>query len=179
MEMSRFWLWLGLLIVALGERLWFDLGPNVELIMVTAVVAAVYLGKSWGLGLAMLVLAISDMVLGNSKIMLFTWTGFGLIGWLGGSLRRWQGWKRVGAGGVFGLAGAMFFYIYTNFGVWLIGNLYPRTWQGLVECYWMGLPFLRVHAVSSGLLVLLGMGVVELVRRFAGIGFLKIVNTKN
>jgi len=168
----------GLLTLALVERLWFDLGPNVELVMVAAVLAAVYLGKEWGLAVAVIALAISDMFLGNTRIMLFTWSAFGLIGWLGSKVGRWQGRERVLAGAGFGLIGALFFYVYTNFGVWLIGGLYPRTWQGLVECYRMGLPFLKLHAVSSMLLVPLGLGLVELARRSAEIGFLRIVNTK-
>jgi len=67
----------------------------------------------------------------------------------------------MGAG--YGLVGALFFYFYTNFGVWLIGNLYPHTFSGLINCYMMGLPFLRLQAVGS--MVFLG-STISLIKLF-------------
>jgi hypothetical protein len=150
--------------LAVSERLWFDLGPNVELVMLSSLLAGIYLGRRWGVAVALLALALSDMVLGNTAIMIFTWSAFAIIGFFTANLRRWQGLKRVGSGAVFSLGAALFFYLYTNFGVWLIGGLYPKTWAGLKECYWMGLPFLRIHAFSSLLLLSGGLGLIELVR---------------
>lgn len=147
--MKKLSLSLLLVLVAVGERIWFDLGPNVELVMVTSVLATILLGRKWGVGVAFLSLMISDLVIGNSAIFIFTWSAFGLIAlashWLKDKAWYW--------GGAYGLAGALFFFIYTNFGVWLIGNWYPHTLSGLVRCYLMGLPFLKLHAVSSMLLL--------------------------
>lgn len=154
---------LGLLLLALGERLWFDMGPNVELVMVSSVLAAVYLGRSWGVMVALLALALSDLVLGNTVIMIFTWSAFGLIAWLGRQIGQWQGGKRVLLGAGYGAAGAMFFYLYTNFGVWLVGNLYPLSLAGLMQSYIMGLPFLKIHVVSSVLLLSGGFALAELI----------------
>jgi len=69
----------------------------------------------------------------------------------------------MGAG--YGLVGALFFYFYTNFGVWLIGNLYPHTFSGLIQSYVMGLPFLRLHAVGSVLLLSGSMVLIEIVNK--------------
>lgn len=146
-----------LILVAVSERLWFDLGANVELVMTVSVIASIYLGRKWGVMVAVLALMISDLVIGNTAILIFTWSAFGLIAAGGGWLKQWQGMKRSLAGAGYGLLGALWFYFYTNFGVWLIGGLYPHTWQGLVGCYWMGLPFLKLHAVSS--MILIGGGV--------------------
>ena len=67
----------------------------------------------------------------------------------------------MGAG--YGLVGALFFYFYTNFGVWLIGNWYPHTLAGLIQSYVMGLPFLKLHAVSSMLLLGGTLSIIKLV----------------
>lgn len=142
-----------LILTAVSERLWFDLGANVELVMTASVIASIYLGRRWGVMVAVLALMVSDLVIGNTSILIFTWSAFGLIAAGGGWLKQWQGRKRSLAGAGYGLLGALWFYFYTNFGVWLIGGLYPHTWQGLVRCYWMGLPFLKLHAVSSVLLL--------------------------
>lgn len=138
-----------LVLMAVSERIWFDLGPNVELVMTASVLGTILLGRKWGVGIALLSLIISDLVIGNSGIFVFTWSAFGLIA-AGSSWLKNKGWQW---GGVYGLAGALFFYGYTNFGVWLIGGLYPHTLAGLMRSYWLGLPFLKIHAVSSMLLL--------------------------
>ncbi len=148
----------GLLIaLAVSERLWFDLGPNIELVMTASVLASIYLGRHWGVGVALISLAISDLVIGNTMIMIFTWSAFALIAFGGKMIKG----PLMGAG--YGLAGALFFYFYTNFGVWLIGNLYPHTFSGLIQSYVMGLPFLRLQAVGS--MVFLG-STISLIKLF-------------
>ncbi len=143
--------------MAVSERLWFDLGPNIELVMTAGVLASIYLGRRWGVGVALISLAISDLVIGNTMIMIFTWSAFALIAFGGKMIKG----PLMGAG--YGLAGALFFYFYTNFGVWLIGNLYPHTFGGLIQSYVMGLPFLRLQAVGS--MVFLG-STISLIKLF-------------
>ena len=46
------------------------------------------------------------------------------------------------------LLSSLVFFIVTNFGVWVMG-WYPPTLAGLVNCYIMGLPFLRDFTVST------------------------------
>lgn len=145
--------------MAVAERLWWDLGPNVELIMTASVLAGMYLGRKWGVGVALISLVISDLVLGNTLIMIFTWSAFTLI--VLGS--RWIKGRSIRAG-FYGLASALFFYFYTNFGVWLIGGLYPHTLAGLLRSYVMGLPFLRLHAVTSVLFLTAGVSLIEIIR---------------
>lgn len=142
--MKNLFISLGLIFLAVAERLWLDLGPNVELVTLMSVLASVYLGRRWGVAVALVALIISDLILGNTLIMLFTWSAFVLIAWGGQQVRH-----SPARAGIYGLLAALFFYLYTNFGVWLIGGLYPKTWLGLVECYLMGLPFFKIHAVSS------------------------------
>lgn len=152
-----------LVAVAISERLWFDLGPNVELVTVAGVLAGVLLGRRWGFMVVLIIMALTDLVIGNTVIMVFTWSVLGLIGWGGEYLRKWQGLKRVVAGGGYGLIAAVGFYLFTNFGVWLVGNLYPLTLAGLLRSYWMGVPFFRVHLLSSIVTVMGGLAAVELV----------------
>ncbi len=151
--MSKILIFLGLLIIALVERLWLDLGPNIELVMVTSVLASMYLGRKWGAGLAVLTLFLSDLIIGNTAIMIFTWSAFMMIGWGGKWIKKWHGDKQILVAGVYGLISALWFYFYTNFGVWLMTSMYEKTFSGLIKCYTMALPFLRLHAVSNMFLV--------------------------
>lgn len=157
--MKKLSLSLILIFMAAAERLWWDLGPNVELVMTVSVLAGMYLGRKWGIGVALISLAVSDLVLGNTLIMIFTWSAFAVIASGGGLIKR----QPIRAG-IYGLASALFFYFYTNFGVWLIGGLYPHTLAGLLRSYVMGLPFLRLHAVTSVLFLTVGVSLIEIIR---------------
>ncbi len=44
--------------------------------------------------------------------------------------------------GVMAGSSLLFFFV-TNFAVWLLTDLYPKTWQGLILCYVAALPFFR------------------------------------
>jgi hypothetical protein len=52
-----------------------------------------------------------------------------------------------------GLAGALFFFVFSNFAVWLGGGGWghPKTWQGLIATYADGLPFLRSSLTGTWL----------------------------
>ena len=41
------------------------------------------------------------------------------------------------------MSGSLVFFVVTNLGVWLVGDLYPRTLDGLVTCYIAAIPFFR------------------------------------
>jgi hypothetical protein len=53
-------------------------------------------------------------------------------------------------GGASLLAGLQFF-VATNFADWLLGTEYPKTLTGLLQCYWLGIPFFR-NTVAGDLL---------------------------
>ena len=47
------------------------------------------------------------------------------------------------------IAGSLLFFMLTNFAVWAFGTLYPRTWEGLVQCYVAALPFLDKTVIGD------------------------------
>jgi len=85
----------------------------------------------------------SDLVLGNALTgtMVIVYGCFLIAARLGKWLGRQRTWART-ALAAFG--GSLLFYIATNFAVWIEpGGLYPHTGQGLLECYWLAVPFFR------------------------------------
>ncbi len=90
-------------------------------------------------------LAASDLVLGHEFTALSIVVYAAMLG--GAALGRWLGSRRTWLKtGFAALAGSLFFFVVTNFAVWLIGHgqsLYPRTLEGLIDCYAAALPFLR------------------------------------
>jgi hypothetical protein len=93
---------------------------------------------SWWLPLAVMIA--SDYMIGFYDGILFTWLGFLLVALFGTTLRGQSNWFRVPFGA---LGGAVIFFLVSNFGVWLMGNMYPLTLSGLAKCYEMALPFFR------------------------------------
>jgi hypothetical protein len=47
------------------------------------------------------------------------------------------------------LAGALQFFILTNFAVWALTPWYAKTWVGLVECYLAALPFFQYQLLGD------------------------------
>lgn len=118
---------------------------NVEPFTAMSLLAGSMLGGGYALTVPLSMVAVSDMVIGNTSIMFFTWSAWAIIGLLGTVLR-----KRKAPTAVFslwltgvGVVSSFFFFLWTNFGVWLVDGMYPHTFHGLMQSYVMGLPFLR------------------------------------
>jgi hypothetical protein len=139
------------------------LWPNVELLTATAFLAAGLLRNRLAALAPLAVVAASDLTIGNTRILLFTWSAWAIIG-VGSLLTRGaRGRRRVGAALGFGVGGTAFFFVWTNFGVWAIEGMYPHTWAGLVACYTAGVPFLRPQLIANLVLVPVAALVVALV----------------
>jgi hypothetical protein len=83
---------------------------------------------------------LSDLVLGFYAITPVVYGSFAMITCLGLLLRRRQTvWRLAGAS----VAAAVLFFVVTNFGVWALDDLYPKTLPGLAECYATAIPFFR------------------------------------
>jgi len=71
-----------------------------------------------------------------------------------------------------GTAATLVFFVLSNFGVWMEGWLYPRTFAGLIQAYLMGLPFWERQLQANLLLVPVGFvlwhQLSELVARWFG-----------
>ncbi|MFC8921621.1 DUF6580 family putative transport protein [Cellulosimicrobium sp. NPDC057127] len=159
--LRRWWrpaLVVGLVLLAVVWRLVrADLGapPNLELVTAATFAATLLLRSRWAFVVPLAVTVVSDVVLGNTTIALFTWSAWLVVG-LGSLLARdTSGWRRVGAGAAFGVAGSLWFFLWTNFGVWLQsrGTWYAPGVDGLVASYVAGLPFLRTMLLGNLVLV--------------------------
>jgi hypothetical protein len=74
------------------------------------------------------------------------------------------------------LAGAIQFFVVTNFGSWL--HFYERSWTGLVSCYVAGLPFFRSTLMGDAFYVLVFFGGFEFAKsRFPAMQRSGIVRT--
>lgn len=126
--------------------------PNFEIITALALVSAFYLGRTWGLVVPLSVMAITDVAIGNNPILLFTWSAFAMIAIFGMIFKKLDikssKYQVLGLTGV-GVISSVFFFLYTNFGWWLMTNMYAHNLDGLIQAYIMGLPFFKNNLVGN------------------------------
>lgn len=163
----------GLVVLAVGTRWLFwktAFAPNVEFVTMATLLAAYYFGRRFTFLVPLTIMFVSDLLIGNTMIFLFTWSAFLLAGLAGALLRRRSNEKTiVGATTLTGLGFALFFFLWTNFGVWVLGDLYPQTWAGLMQSYVMAIPFLKLHLVSTLVFVPVGFTIAEAIRQRLGV----------
>jgi hypothetical protein len=98
-----------------------------------------------------------------SWIMTSPWPGFVLVAVIGWSLRKRITWARVvGAS----LAGAVVFFLASNFTFWMTGVSYPVTASGLRTCFIQAIPFFRNTVLGDLIYSGVFFGAYELVRRY-------------
>lgn len=162
---KKIFILLTLISVALVERLWFDLGDNVELVTLAALVASFYLGKKQSFIVTLTILAISDIFLGNTSIALFTWTGYAAIVFGASFIKSFAQtpFKKIIAATGAGIIASVWFYLWTNFGVWFLDSwgMYANDITGLTASYINGLPFLRNQLVGNFIIIPLVFLVIE------------------
>jgi hypothetical protein len=143
----------------------YSFAPNLELVTVGAVLAAIALGASWAIIVPLAAIIISDLIIGNSSIFIFTWGSFALIG--AGSILlaklNKQPKKQLLASAGFAVAGSFTFFIITNLGVWLQG-WYPATIAGLTACFTLAIPFYRTMLIGNLIIVPVSVSIYQLVR---------------
>jgi hypothetical protein len=104
-------------------------------------------GQRRMLWVPVLFLALSDILLNRYVYalpmewdQLITWAWYAAIVFLGTRLKDRQ--KPLWLAGA-SLASSISFFLVSNFAVWIYSNLYPKTWDGLMASYTLGLPFFR------------------------------------
>lgn len=146
-RITRFRLAITLLLIALGiaARL-LPHEPNFVPIGAIALFGGAVLGWRTALWLPLVIMVSTDWVIGFHSTMWFVWAGFALISLFGAYLQRTSLLTRIGLGA---LGSGSIFFVVSNFGVWLVGGLYPPTLQGLIECFYMALPFFRTSLLAD------------------------------
>jgi len=143
----------------------FGIAPNLELITVASVLAAIIIGWKAAVIVPISSIILSDLIIGNSSIFVFTWSSFALIG-IGALLLRKLNNKpksQIIFSLGFAVASSFAFFVITNFGVWAQG-WYPATLAGLINCYAVALPFYRTMLIGNMIIVPIAISVWQLAK---------------
>ncbi|MDB5184976.1 MAG: hypothetical protein JWN38_784 [Candidatus Saccharibacteria bacterium] len=119
---------------------------NFAPITAIALFGGAVLPKKVAVWVPLVAMMVSDAFIGFYQLMPLIWACYLLI-----ALASSQ-WLRSGnlyTGVTLTAAASIFFFVITNFGVWLTSGMYSHTWSGLVSCYTLALPFFRNTFLSD------------------------------
>lgn len=140
-----------LISIGIVTRTIFHIGPNVEFVTACSLTAGWFLQEkkfSWVVPFGIMV--ITDFLIGNSIIFIFTWSAF-LCAPL---FSRYINARHLYISATdAGICFTLFFFLWTNFGVVVTSNMYPKTIQGLGLSYVNGLPFLFNQLIGNMVIV--------------------------
>jgi hypothetical protein len=111
---------------------------NFTAIGAMALFGGAYFSKRMSLIIPIAALVLSDLVLGFHVTMVFVYGAFMLTVLIGWTLSEK---KTVFKVGTLSLVTSSLFFLITNFGVWMMQDMYPKNAAGLVECYVAAIPF--------------------------------------
>ena len=112
----------------------------------SAIAIGFYLPALFGLKFLLVSLTayiLSDLVIGTHELILFTWGSLILVGIVSKYFKNIY-LRMLGV-----TIACLIFYLVSNFGVWLLSDLYASDPSGLILCYIMGLPFLQNSLIGT------------------------------
>ena len=123
------------------------------IIAVISIISGILLGGYYTFMVPFSVMMVTELILGNTLIFLFTWSGFVLLGIIGYLIKskRSLTFRNLPTFLGAGIGGVIIYDIWTNFGCWL--GWYPHSFNGLITCYTVSLPFLFWHLLSTTILL--------------------------
>lgn len=145
MKLSQLILVIGLVFVAIFSR-WLPHPANFTAVgAVALLIGSVFRTRGWVLLLPVIMMLVSDLALGFHASMGYVYGAFLIIALMGLLIPDKNYFQKNQIFRIFGLAlsASFVFFMITNFGVWMSAGLYPQTASGLIECFLMGLPFLK------------------------------------
>ncbi len=121
--------------------------PNFTPIIAMGLFGGVYLKDSRiAIFFPVLAMLLSDIFLGFHSTMIWVYGSLILITLMGTLYKNKITFKSIILGGTLG---SLTFFFITNFGVWIGSAFYPKSIDGLLACYFAGLPFLSNTLISS------------------------------
>ena len=116
--------------------------------LITVAIMSSYFFKNIYLSFFIILISmvLGDIFIGFYNNMFFVYLSLLLISYIFFKIIKKMNYKNLF---VYALIGSLIFYLISNFGVWILGNLYEKNFNGLIECYIMAIPFLKNTIIST------------------------------
>ena len=143
--------------------------PNFTPILSIALLSGLFIRNKYSILLPISIMLFSDILLGGNPMSYWVYTSIVLIILIGYFVKN--NVQNILINSVFC---SLIFFIITNFGVWLNGG-YSYTFNGLLTCYYMAIPFFKNTLISTSLFSLIIFYLVKYIE-FYFISSKKIIN---
>ena len=118
--------------------------PNFTPIIASSIMAPLILkDRLFGLVIPISAMFISDIIIGFHPYQFVVYSSILIIGLLSPMK------KNIIKIGLISIFASIWFFISTNFAVWIIWDYYPKTIEGLFTCYTLALPFFKNTLIST------------------------------
>ena len=118
--------------------------PNFTPIIASAIMAPLLIRDRWfGIAIPIFAMLVADIVIGFHPYQTVIYLTLIVIG-LVAPMQRNIKWITTMA-----ILGPVWFFLTTNFAVWLAWDYYPKTVEGLILCYTMAIPFFQNTLIST------------------------------
>ena len=142
-----------LLVLALVQFRLVPHPPNFTPVLAVAVFSGFYFRQFYlSLFIVIFSMFIGDLFLGFHSLMFFTYIALALAALVGLYVKHFKSTEILYSG----IASSVCFFIITNFGAWLThGEMYAKSFSGLMQSYVMAIPFFQNTLISTFLYLLL------------------------
>ena len=163
------WIWVCLFIIIGVLSRWVDHAPNITPIVGIALFTTYMWKISHSAIFTVLTLFLSNLIFGYDfdMVQLSVYIGLLFPSFVGIFLKNINSiYKKYISIVGLSLLSSTFFYVITNFAVWLWSGMYEHTINGLLLCYEMAIPFFRNTVIGDLFSSLLLFGVYDLSKIF-------------
>jgi len=158
---SEYLVALMLVLLIIAFRTFLHIAPNIEIVTAAAITTGcLFKNKYLAFAVPMVSLLVTDLLLGNTLIFIFTWSGF-LFPVFAGIIQRRLRLQDALYAEVAGTVSTLFFFFWTNLGVVLTTHMYSKDLNGLLNSYFNAIPFLKNQLLGNLIfvpLIFLGAG---------------------
>ena len=117
---------------------------NFTPIIATAIMAPLLIrDRVFGMAIPIVAMFIGDLIIGFHPFQFVTYSTLLIISLLSPMKKNYL------ILGIMAIGGSVWFFITTNFAVWILLDYYPKTFEGLLTSYILAIPFFKNTLISS------------------------------
>ena len=118
--------------------------PNFTPIIASAIVAPMFLhNRLFGLIIPIMAMFITDIIIGFHSYQIVIYLTLATISLMSPLKKNYTQLA------LFAIFSSVWFFLVTNFAVWIAWDYYPKNWEGLVLCYTLAIPFFKNTIIST------------------------------
>ena len=143
-------------VISVLLRTTFKIAPGFEIVTAFSVSAGyLFTRKYLAFLIPIAIMAISDLIIGNTNIYLFTWSAFLIAPLIGILIDKMKIGKSLDfkidllKGTSSSIISVIIFFLWTNLGVVFLTTMYGKDFSGIILSYLNGLPFLKTQILSA------------------------------